>query len=919
MGRTQELQLLDVSLERARVVTVLGPPGAGKTRLVHEYLSAHQQSRCEFVSLVHCTNQLDVIHAISESLSVDVSTCTEEVALSRIENALAADTVEVLALDNAEQVVDCLASLIGRLLPATPTTFLVTSRERLQVGGEEVVSVGPVGLPEVDGSGDSIVRSEAAQLFHLRSRSALPQFALQPGQEHALADLLVQIDGIPLAIELAVAQLNVMPLDELLNRVKNANGTLQSGRRDIEARQRSMGASVAWSWDLLDRVEQVVLAQLSVLSGSFDLALAEAFVSMEVGNSTDLLTVVQNLANKSLVLRARDNGRLYLLKSVRDFAASRLDDFGADAATKERLARYLVAVTTPLRKQFWSGPQDSARAQLAALKKPVQNSIDWAIESKQADLAVPLALAFRYSMPARDFYAVQRATFSRVFELAEAMDLPEDGDLLEARVTAMELSASNTWQDWDDAQTEALAERTSASCDPILHSRLRAAVATRDMFQGEVESSRRILEEITPNAGGKPSLLRALNLRRLAIWESSKGSALRALAAFSELEAEAARLESSELKAVAARLSAPAHIDLGNLHEARICCDRALAYSLENGEGLSTIVGYTISAMILLEHSEFQAAVAELNRALKRAKRLGLPAQCDQLRARLALCWIAQQQPKAALEALGPDSEICSGTPRYVLLLRFALCSLAHWQLGTVDRALSYAQEAVTGILPPWGGVLATSLHGILGALLHLAGHHSQSEAEFAASRQHAGATGSPAIAKAAEVYRGFTSPPGSDTATQILATAAEHFWSDAPHLPRFYHLTIAADLLAAAQPYEHCTAVADELAQRRQDGLLIDVNSMRIRPPNKKWHTLSEKPWDLLESLLSTYDDGADGAVPPHDLIELVWPDELIQPEAATNRLYHNVSKLRRIGLPIEKNGQGYFMSQKVPFLIHR
>jgi predicted ATPase/class 3 adenylate cyclase len=313
IGRDDALARLAHSFHAgARLVSVLGIGGIGKTRLVTRY-GWHWLGEfpggvwfCDLAS----TRSLDgVVNAVAQGLDVPLG---RDEPVAQLANAIAGRGRCLVILDNFEQVARHAGETLGLWLDAAgEACFLVTTREVLGLAGEEVLALPP--LPPADG----------VTLFVQRAQAVRPDFRPQADDQAATAQLVALLDGLPLAIELAAARVRVMTPGMLLWRMSERFKLLASkgGRRD---RQATLRATFDWSWDLLSSAERAALAQMSVFEGGFDLDAAEAVLDLTgIDDAPWMVDLVHALVDKSFV-RARDDGRFDLLVSVQAYAAEHL-------------------------------------------------------------------------------------------------------------------------------------------------------------------------------------------------------------------------------------------------------------------------------------------------------------------------------------------------------------------------------------------------------------------------------------------------------------------------------------------------------------------------------------------------------------------------------------------------------------------
>src|SRR5262249_10688502 len=238
----------------------------------------------------------------------------------------------LLLLDNFEQVAAAAPTMAGLLRDCPELKQLVTSREMLHVGGENVFPVPPLAVPERDGDQVSIeqwAESEAVELFVERARAVTPDFRLTEENAPAVTELCVGVDGLPLAIELATARLGLFSPRALVDRLGDRLNLLRGGARDAPARQQTLRDTIAWSYEMLDHGEQRLFQLLSVFSGATFEAVEGVASRVERLEGVDAVDGLCSLVDKSLIRRLDHNGpeaRFSMLETIREFAAAQLSE-----------------------------------------------------------------------------------------------------------------------------------------------------------------------------------------------------------------------------------------------------------------------------------------------------------------------------------------------------------------------------------------------------------------------------------------------------------------------------------------------------------------------------------------------------------------------------------------------------------------
>ena len=351
LGRDADVKALRRWLKdpAARLITLTGPGGAGKTRLAVEVargMAAESASRVVFVSLATIRNPQFVAPAIAEALGLaDVTTLD----LPRRVRVACGDDPTLLVLDNLEHVLEAAPLMTDLLSSAASLRILATSRAPLRVHGEREYAVGPLALAARPGltSPAALARSPAVRLFIERVHDVQPDFRLTSANTATVAAICQRLDALPLALELAAPWLKVLTAEELLQRLGRDILFSAVGRRDLPERQQTINATVAWSYQLLAPDEQGVFRRLAALPGRFPIEAAAAVLAgsdPSAATSEAALRAVAGLIDKSLLLRAEtsvSSRPLYqMLETVRAFAALALSAAGERDEALAGLARY---------------------------------------------------------------------------------------------------------------------------------------------------------------------------------------------------------------------------------------------------------------------------------------------------------------------------------------------------------------------------------------------------------------------------------------------------------------------------------------------------------------------------------------------------------------------------------------------------
>ena len=342
VGRERELDELCELMGTARMVTLTGPGGVGKTRLALRALSmatAGHSDGVRYVELADVSSP-DLVLARVASV-VGVTEETGRKLLHTLTDVLR-ERAMVLALDNCEHLLDACARLCGQLLTAAPgLRVLATSREPLRVAGEAVWQVSPLAIVPVDD-----VVAEAVRLFTDRAGAAAGDFELTQQNLAEVTEICRQLDGMPLAIELAAARVRVLSVGQIRMRIADRFGLLTTGDRTAPARQQTLRATIDWSFDLLAEREQALLRRLSVFAG-WSHEMAEQVCTDDLLPPAAILDTMAALVDKSLVVREREalgQARFRMLDTIREYAAEKLAAAGESSWAQHRMRDHITGI-----------------------------------------------------------------------------------------------------------------------------------------------------------------------------------------------------------------------------------------------------------------------------------------------------------------------------------------------------------------------------------------------------------------------------------------------------------------------------------------------------------------------------------------------------------------------------------------------
>jgi len=443
LGRTHEVELICQLLVggTARLLTLTGPAGVGKTRLAHEVANRFGDAFPDgiwFVDLTPLRDPALVPSALARSLGLpDAGPDPLSAYLHGRET--------LLILDNFEQVLPAAPLLDGLLGMAPGLRLLVTSRELLRLRAEQTLPVPPLALPDPHHLPplQHLSQIPSVALFLRRVKMINPGFRLSDENARAVAELCVRLDGLPLAIELAAARTQLLSPQMLLERLERRLSLLHWEAQDLPERQHTLRAAIAWSYDLLSPEEQVLFRRLGVFVGGFTLEAADAIAAEAPNRSIDVLEGLASLVDKSLVQSEEDGEgghRFRLLESVREFALEQVTTCDEGEVVGLAHVRYFLELAERAAPEL-VGPRQ--RAWFLRLEQEHENlraALRWLWDRGEDELALRLAAALGYFWEIRGYLREgQRA-------LEEALARVPDADPRLLATLLSRLGSLLTWQ-----------------------------------------------------------------------------------------------------------------------------------------------------------------------------------------------------------------------------------------------------------------------------------------------------------------------------------------------------------------------------------------------------------------------------------------------------------------------------------------
>jgi predicted ATPase/DNA-binding NarL/FixJ family response regulator len=434
VGRKHDLAEVRRLLAASRLLTLTGAAGCGKTRLA---LRIATEVNREYTDGVHCVELARLADpALVSQRVAKVFHVAEQRDRSIVEGLLEAlqDKQLLLVLDNCEHVVSACAQLAETLLAGTEIRMLATSREPLGTTGEMRYPVSPMALPPRTLRADEVAHFDAIQLFVERARASVPAFALTADNAGVVASICRKLDGLPLAIELASARVNILTVEQIAARLDDRFGLLGGAPHVTQRHHRTLRAALDWSYDFLATSEQIMLRRLTVFTGGCSLATAETVCAGDGVEREQVLELLSSLVDKSLVVAhtlQRGEARYALLETIRQYAHEKLIASGEWSAIRDRhlhcflqLAEETVPKLRGPYQQLWldwlEGEYDNIRAALS-----------WALERERLEAGLRIANAMYQFWTVRDYVQEGLAWVERLLAQADERVAPV------VRVTAL--------------------------------------------------------------------------------------------------------------------------------------------------------------------------------------------------------------------------------------------------------------------------------------------------------------------------------------------------------------------------------------------------------------------------------------------------------------------------------------------------
>ncbi|HEV8553869.1 MAG TPA: tetratricopeptide repeat protein [Casimicrobiaceae bacterium] len=627
IGREHELAEIAKSLGNTRLLTLLGVGGIGKTRLSLQVAADVLDDFPDgvwFVELASLADAQFVPQAVASVLGVK-----EEAGRPVIEalQKHVKDRRLLLILDNCEHLVEACADVVKQLLQSGPRLkILASSREHLHVNGETTYPVPALAVPDPSRTitPEALTQYESVRLLVDRAVAAQPAFHVTEQNAPAISEICRRLDGIPLAIELAAARVRALSVENIAARLNDRFRLLTSGTRTALPRQQTLRALIDWSYDLLDDRERAVLQRLAVFAGGWTLEAAEAVCVGGDVREYDVLDLLTNLVEKSLVVLEAVGGRYRLLDTVRQYAQERLDESDdADQVRTRHLAFYLALAESASPKL--EGPEQGAwLAQLDVERENLLSAHAWC---DRAEGGAELGLRLVFSVKLYLIYRGLPALLDRVTLEALARAGAQERSLARCRALHTAGQLGLLMGRYGDAQAY-LEESLVIAREIGDLGRVAAvlqALGTASTGQGDMVTARAHFEEalaLTRGLGNKRELAAATNA--LAQLHRMEGELDTAEPLYEKVLALARGLEDRESIAIGLLNLAMVSIGRGSGDRAQAMLLEVLAIAREIGSKPAGHCALEVSAGLGASRKEWERAALFFGAAEAQTAQMGL-------------------------------------------------------------------------------------------------------------------------------------------------------------------------------------------------------------------------------------------------------------------------------------------------------
>ncbi|MFE5557235.1 BTAD domain-containing putative transcriptional regulator [Streptomyces sp. NPDC056544] len=728
VGRDEDLAHVASLMGRFRLTTLIGPGGAGKTRLAVQSarpLLARFPDGVWLVELGPLDAAADVAPAVLNALGLRDQAPAVGDALDRLAAALRTRTA-LLVLDNCEHLVEAAARTADRLLGACPgLRILATSREPLGLTGEALWSVRPLPLPPRDADAAQAMSYAAVRLLNDRAAAARSGFAVTEENAPAVSRICRALDGMPLAVELAAARLRTMSAEQLAARLDDRFRLLTGGARTAPRQHRTLRAVVDWSWELLTEAERVLLRRLAAFPGGATVESAEGVCAGGPVEAYDVLDLITSLTDKSLLVTAGD-GRYRMLETIRAYGLERLEEAGEREALRRAHAAYFTGLARAADPCLRRAEQLEWLGRLAEEHDNLAAALRGAIAAGDARAAVRLVAAAGWYW----WLGGHKAEGAELAARALALPVPDRANAANAAdATDADATDGDNGTDANDEAYGADGDDEARAVACALAVLFATAGLGDDRRTGELLRQGMLL---AARSGSRHPVVRFLEpLERLL--RGADGGEGEGGAAPSDAWAGLLADEDPWVRAQAGLEDAKTLLGAGGPPaRALASIEAALAGFRGLGERWGTSFALTLLADLVARIGDHRAAIGHYEEAVAVIGELGVVE--DRLYAwvrQAQLCLLAGDRAgSAAVMARAEQDAVAAGWPEALAMMAHGKADLARWngEPASARAELARAREAVreVAVHPVFEVVVLDSL-----------GYLDAADGELAAARAH--------------------------------------------------------------------------------------------------------------------------------------------------------------------------------------
>lgn len=738
IGREADAKRLNELLRQGRLATVVGPGGAGKTRLATEVAQAwrdHQPDGVWLVELAPVADEQGVVGAVLDALGMrEVQVLDRQTELStagpleRVVSRLSGARC-LLVVDNCEHVLDDAAGVVARILAASPgVRVIATSREPLGIDGEALCVLSPLAMPGEDADVASALEQPSVRLFVERAEAVDAAFVLDEATVAPVVQIVRRLDGLPLAIELAAARLRVLPVTEVVERLADRFRLLTGGSRTAMPRHRTLRAVVEWSWELLTPPERALAERLAVFPSGATVESATAVCAGGPVEPDAVPELLGSLVDKSLLRRADDHRLRYrMLETLREYGIERLTERGEVEAVRSAHARHFLDVAEAQDPVLRTPGQLDALATFEAERDNLSAAMRYLGDAGEADACIRLVLAMSWYWTMLGGHA-DAARWLQFAAAADGDASPRSRAAVQALLSIYEMAVDDGRADgpgWDE-RVAAIREANAAleAFEPNPDTMIVVIRPLLAFFSGDIEQAVRLNERASTHED--PWIRCAVRTFQAAIYEN-EGQLTEMRADIDAALAELAEIGDRWLLGSGLTIRARVRTLDGDLRGA--IADFEAARDL-----IAQIQAHDDQAFVGMRLADLRMRVGDLDeaeRVIDRTFREGgssnIPAEIFEAAMRATLAHHRGDEAAAGrlLEGLReslpdfPREHPMHGHARAIAMVPMAVHDIAVGELGLAldDLTAAYAGSLGTRDMPIVAsvGVVTASLHAALG------------------------------------------------------------------------------------------------------------------------------------------------------------------------------------------------------------